>query len=171
MWALLIKSIPYLWPLLKEFLEGKKDHPYFKDVIRAKSKSRILAFILLLLVLIIGGWAYDLHTTNEELTKKLEQPKPFAHQEPMYSRAHVDLAVCERDRQEAKLDIVQLQTTTAKAEMEAKQCRVDLEWERLNKPTKTPSRPNTKPKSEIGNDVQKRLDGLPKDEGISRASY
>lgn len=164
MGMLLVKFLPYIWPLIKEFLEGKKDHPYFKDGIRAKSKAKIVSFILLVGLLVIGNWAYDLHVTNEELLKKVEaQSKAPLVKEATYSRTELDLLLCQRDTQELKIKLAETQTELVQYQAKIRQCTTELEWERLDRIEPTKSSPE-KPKPKIGEEAQKKLDSLKKGE-------
>lgn len=180
MGLLLFKFLPYIWPLIKEFLEGKKDHPYFKDGVRAKSKSKLFAFILLLLLLGTGNWAYDLHGSIAELEKKLAEAEKTAKVAPagaQYTREHLDLELCKRDQRDIELKLKEQEVKLLASESSLKMCSTELEWERLNRPAPaskpaTPQRSRATPSDKaVGDEVQKQLDELKKKEGNGNASH
>jgi hypothetical protein len=176
MGLLLFKFLPYIWPLLREFLEGKKDHPYFKDGVRAKSKSKLFAFILLLLLLGTGNWAYDLHGSMLQLEKKLAEAEKAPKIAPaaQYTREHLDLELCQRDQQDTQLQLKEQEIKLQASNEALKMCHTELEWERLNRPV-APTKPtNSKPKPDdvpVGDAVQKQLEELQKKEGKNNAAH
>ena len=180
MGLLLLKFLPYIWPLIKEFLEGKKDHPYFKDGVRAKSKSKLFAFILLLLLLGTGNWAYDLHGSIAELEKKLADAEKTVKVAPVgtqYTREHLDLELCKRDQQDIALKLKEQEVKLQAAESSLKMYSTELEWERSNRPAPavkppTPQRSRATPSDKsVGDAVQKQLEELQKKEGNGNAAH
>lgn len=177
MGLLLFKFLPYIWPLLKEFLEGKKDHPYFKDGVRAKSKSKLFAFILLLLLLGTGNWAYDLHGSIAELEKKLAEAEkaPKVSTGGQYTREHLDLELCKRDQRDVELKLKEQEIKLQASDNSLKMCSAELEWERLNKPSQpkptNPVKKPAQPDKSVGDSVQKQLEELQKKEGNGNAPH
>lgn len=95
----LLKLLPYLWPALKEFLVGSKDHPYFQG--RKKLRShRLVAWIAIILAIILVDITYILYTEKAQIEEQLKtatlvKPSIFNHED------YAKLKVCGSEKQEA----------------------------------------------------------------------
>lgn len=151
--SLLFKLFPTLWPFIKEFLLGGKDHPH--NFGREENKRPGLMSALLF---IITALLYALNITMEEKDKLSLELKAALKPSTKVEEVTLDLYVCTRAKHALETEAADLTKTIKVLEKDLSICRTPPPKSDLVEPIKL----KPKPLSTMSQETRRRLEELSK---------
>lgn len=164
--ALIFKALPFLWHFIREYVVGGKKLQGNIAGARRKTPWRLIVMVLFLVLVLFLNHLMDLNAKNEELEKKIaaiaKAPVKIAEAEPLLTRDHVELRLCQQSNQTVSADLKIAHAETTRLSQDVARLTAELASCKLGNQF-IPNKPE-KPKNDR---AAERLEKLEEKEGGS----